>query len=88
MVGRLHLMRYDLEQVKPEAFVPDSKQMQETTQRIYNFFNTNENIIQSKYSEDEWNAYYESSIEPLAMQLAGEFTRKLFHVVNVDLVIR
>jgi HK97 family phage portal protein len=70
--------RYDLEQVKPEAFVPDSKQMQETTQRIYNFFNTNEQIIQSKYSEDEWNAYYESEIEPLAMQLAGEYTRKLF----------
>ncbi|MCU5095048.1 phage portal protein [Bacillus wiedmannii] len=70
--------RYDLEQVKPEAFVPDSKQMQETVQRIYNFFNTNEKIIQSKYNEDEWNAYYESEIEPLAMQLAGEFTRKLF----------
>ncbi|MDM5155852.1 phage portal protein [Bacillus sp. DX1.1] len=70
--------RYDLEQVKPEAFVPDSKQMQETTQRIYNFFNTNEQIIQSKYTEDEWNAYYESEIEPLAMQFAGEMTRKLF----------
>ncbi|WP_336974973.1 phage portal protein [Bacillus thuringiensis] len=70
--------RYDLEQVKPEAFVPDSKQMQETVQRIYNFFNTNEKIIQSKYNEDEWNAYYESEIEPFAMQLAGEFTRKLF----------
>lgn len=70
--------RYDLEQVKPEAFVPDSKQMQETIQRIYNFFNTNEKIIQSKYSEDDWNAYYESEIEPLAMQLAGEYTRKLF----------
>ncbi|KXY39756.1 phage portal protein [Bacillus cereus] len=70
--------RYDLEQVKPEAFVPDSKQMQETIQRIYNFFNTNENIIQSKYNEDEWNAYYESEIEVFAMQLAGEYTRKLF----------
>ncbi|PGQ52673.1 phage portal protein [Bacillus cereus] len=70
--------RYDLEQVKPEAFVPDSKQMQETIQRIYNFFNTNEKIIQSKYNEDEWTAYYESEIEPFAMQLAGEYTRKLF----------
>ncbi|MDA2320283.1 phage portal protein [Bacillus albus] len=70
--------RYDLEQVKPEAFVPDSKQMQETVQRIYNFFNTNDKIIQSKYNEDEWNAYYESEIEPFAMQLAGEYTRKLF----------
>ncbi|PGN26276.1 phage portal protein [Bacillus thuringiensis] len=70
--------RYDLDQVKNEAFVPDSKQMQETTQRIYNFFNTNENIIQSKYTEDEWNSYYESEIESLAMQFAGEMTRKLF----------
>ncbi|WP_237981760.1 phage portal protein [Bacillus thuringiensis] len=70
--------RYDLEQVKPEAFVPDSKQMQETVQRIYNFFNTNDKIIQSKYNEDEWNAYYESEIEVFAMQLAGEYTRKLF----------
>ncbi|MFJ8268524.1 phage portal protein [Peribacillus asahii] len=70
--------RYDLEQVKSEAFVPDSKQMQETMQRIYSFFNTNEKIIQSKYNEDEWNSYYESEIEPLAMQLAGEYTRKLF----------
>jgi phage portal protein BeeE len=70
--------RYDLEQVKNESFVPDSKQMEETMRRIYNFFNTNEQIIQSKYTEDEWNAYYESEIEPLSMQLAGEYTRKLF----------
>ncbi|EEM40626.1 Phage portal protein [Bacillus thuringiensis serovar sotto str. T04001] len=70
--------RYDLEQVKPEAFVPDSKQMQETVQRIYNFFNTNEKIIQSKYDENEWVSYFESEIEPLALQLSGEFTRKLF----------
>jgi HK97 family phage portal protein len=70
--------RYDLQQVKPESYVPDDKQMEKTLQRIYSFFNTNEKIIQSKYSEDEWNAYYESEIESLAMQLAGEYTRKLF----------
>ncbi|MGG3924912.1 phage portal protein [Metabacillus fastidiosus] len=70
--------RYDLEQVKQESYVPNAEQMKETQQRIYSFFNINENIIQSRYTEDEWNAYYESEIEPLAMQLAGEFTRKLF----------
>jgi HK97 family phage portal protein len=70
--------RYDLEQVKPESYVPDDKQMKNTTERIYNFFNTNEAIVQSKYDEDEWNAYYESVIEPVAMQLSGEHTRKLF----------
>ncbi|MCM3444373.1 phage portal protein [Metabacillus halosaccharovorans] len=70
--------RYDLEQVKPESYVPNAEQMKETVQRIYSFFNTNEKIIQSKYNEDEWEAYFESEIEPLAKQLSGEYTRKLF----------
>ena len=35
-------------------------------------------IIQSKYTEDEWNSYYEAEIEPLAIQLKDEYTRKLF----------
>ncbi len=52
--------------------------MKETMQRIYSFFNTNEKIVQSKYDENEWNSYYESEIEPLATQMSGEFTRKLF----------
>ncbi|MEH7249158.1 phage portal protein [Neobacillus niacini] len=70
--------RYDIEQVEPKSYVPNEKQMQETIQRIYSFFNTNEKIIRSTYNEDEWNAYYESVIEPLAMQLSGEYTRKIF----------
>lgn len=70
--------RYDVEQVEPKDYVPNEKQMQETVQRLYSFFNTNDKIVQSKYTEDEWNAYYESVIEPLAMQLSGEYTRRLF----------
>ena len=70
--------RYDLEQVKNNNFVPDDKQTATTTKRIYDFFNTNEKIVQSRYDENEWNAYYEGVIEPVALQLAGEFTRKLF----------
>jgi phage portal protein BeeE len=34
--------------------------------------------VQSKYNEDEWISYYEARIEPDAMQLSGEYTRKLF----------
>jgi phage portal protein BeeE len=70
--------RYDIEQVKPQSYVPNAAQMKETLQRIYSFFNTNEKIIQSKYDEDEWTAYYESELEPLAMQLSNEYSRKLF----------
>ena len=70
--------RYDLQQVKNDAYVPNEKQVDNTTNRIYSFFNTNEKIVQSKYTEDEWNAYYEAQIEPDALQLANEFTRRLF----------
>lgn len=68
----------EAEQIKPNDYVPNAAQTDRTITRIYNYFNTNEKIVQSKYNEDEWNAYYESEIEPLAMQWSNEDTRKLF----------
>ena len=68
----------EAEQIKPNDYVPNAAQIDRTITRIYNFFNTNEKIVQSKYNEDEWNAYYESEIETLAMQWSNEDTRKLF----------
>lgn len=70
--------KYDVEQVKPNDYVPNEKQMDKAVQRIYSFFNTNEDIVQSKYDEDGWISYYESVIEPVVMQMSGEFSRKLF----------
>ena len=69
----------DAKQVEPKDFVPNAAQMDRTTTRIYSFFNTNQKIVQSSYTEDEWNAYYESEIEPAAMQFSNEYTRKLFN---------
>ena len=70
--------KVDATQVDPKDYVPNAAQMDRTTKRIYSLFNTNEKIVQSNYTEDEWNAYYESEIEPLAMQLSNEYTRKIF----------
>lgn len=70
--------KMDAQQIDPKDYVPNATQMDKTVQRIYSFFNTNEKIVQAKYSEDEWISYYESNIEPVVMQLSGEFTRKLF----------
>lgn len=47
-------------------------------ERIYKYFGVNENIVMSKYKEEEWNAFYESAIEPIAIQLSLEFTSKVF----------
>lgn len=71
-------MKYDLEQVKDNSYVPNPLYTDKTMARLYNYFNTNEKIVQSKCNEDEWNTYYETQIEPVAIQLSNEFTRKLF----------
>lgn len=68
----------EAQQVEPKDYVPNEKQMNSTTQRIYSFFNTNQKIVQANYSEDEWISYYETSVEPDIIQLSNEFTRKLF----------
>ena len=65
-------------QVKPNDYVPNAAQTDRQTKRIYDFFNTNEKIVNSTYTEDEWIAYYEAVIEPIAEQLSNEFTRKIF----------
>lgn len=70
--------KFDAEQVEPNNYVPNAAQMDRTTARIYSFFGTNEKIVQSKYNEDDWNAYFEAELEPLAKQMSLEFTRKLF----------
>lgn len=67
--------------VEPKDYVPNALQTKETINRIYSFFNTNEKIVQSKWTEDEWNAYYEAEIEPVAIQMGevysvGIFSRK------------
>jgi HK97 family phage portal protein len=68
----------DAQRIEPKDFVPNAAQTDRTTQRIYSFFNTNEKIVQSSYDENQWISYYEARIEPDAMQLSGEYTRKLF----------
>lgn len=70
--------KVDAKQIEPKDYVPNAAVIDRTTQRIYSCFNTNEKIVQSKYNEDEWNSYYESEIEPLAMQWSNEDTRKIF----------
>jgi len=70
--------KVDAKQVQPNDFVPNENQMDKTTERIFSYFNTNKKIIQSNYTEDEWIAYYESSIEPDILQISLVFTRELF----------
>lgn len=70
----------DAVRIEPKDYVPNALQSDRTTQRIYAFFNTNDKIVHSTASEDEWNMYFELVIEPKALQFSNEYTRKLFSV--------
>lgn len=70
--------KVDAKQIEAKDYVPNASQTDRITDRIYSFFNTNKHIVQSDWNEDQWTAYYEAEIEPVAIQLGKELTTKLF----------
>ncbi|MDF2985727.1 MAG: phage portal protein [Eubacterium sp.] len=51
-------------------------QMQFFRENIYRYYNLNEKILTSTANAEEWNAFYENVIEPIAIQLSLEFMFK------------
>lgn len=60
----------DLKQVDSKPFTVNALQMQQINENVFNYFGTSAEILQNKYTEDQWNAYYEGKIEPFALQLS------------------
>ena len=56
----------------------DSKTMEVIEDKVFKYFNVNSAIVKSDYSEQQWNSFYESVIEPIALQMSLEFTTKVF----------
>ncbi len=69
----------DAVRIEPKDYVPNALQMSNTKERLQAFFNTNDKIVHSNYTEDEWNSYFESVVEPDGLQWSAEYTRKLFN---------
>ena len=57
----------------------DAAQLDAVKTKIYSYLGISEKIVNSSYTEDEWAAFYESVIEPIAVQMSLEFTRKIFN---------
>lgn len=70
--------KFEATQIKPQDYVPNFQISQQQMDRVKAFFNTNDKIINSSYTEDEWNSYYEAEVEPLVLQFSQVWTRALF----------
>ena len=68
----------DFQTVNLTPVTATSDQIKEIDTEILNYFGISQAIIQSDYDEDKWNAFYNSVLEPLAVQMGLEFTNKLF----------
>lgn len=68
----------NVQQIKSSAQIVDAEQMKIIQTRVYNYFGTNEKILQNSCVGDEWSAYYEGKIEPFAIQLSQAMTCMTF----------
>ena len=65
-------------ELKNDPKMVDSNQMKFLSDDMLAYFGTNEDIVSSNYTEDQWNAFYESVLEPISIQMSQEFTYKSF----------
>jgi len=54
------------------------KSIEELRNNIYRYFGVNEEVIMSKVTGDEWEAFYEARLEPVLLALGLELTNKIF----------
>jgi len=60
----------DVQQVKSNNITINAPQMKQIAENVFHYFGTNEAILQNKYDEEGFNAYFEGKIAPFANQLS------------------
>lgn len=68
----------DVKQLQTNQYTIDSAQMAQIKENVFNFFGTNEDILQNKFTSDQWGAYYEGKIEPFAIEASLVHTNMKF----------
>lgn len=61
----------------------DSDQLKMVNNNIYDYFGISENIVQNDFLPNQWNAFFEGVIEPIAIQMSEEFTNKIFNINSI-----
>ena len=68
----------EFQELNIKPYVPNKAQSEWSEDRIYSYLGTNKKIIQGRFDEDEWNAYYETTCEPFAIQASQVLTSVIF----------
>ena len=68
----------DIKQIEQDAYTVPEEELKEIRTNVYNYFGVNEEVLQSKAYGDAWAAFYESVIEPFAIQFSEAMTQAMF----------
>ena len=68
----------EFQEVNMKPITLDKSQLEQVNYNVYDYFGISESIVRNKFTDDEWDAFYEGVIEPRAIQMSYEFTNKIF----------
>lgn len=68
----------DIRQINQTAYTVPKEELEEIRTTVYNYFAVNAEILQSKAYGDSWAAFYESVVEPFAIQFSETMTQAIF----------
>lgn len=66
------------QEINMKPITLDDAQLRMVNSNIYDYFGVSEEIIKNKYTPEQWNAFFEGVIEPIAIQLGEAFTNAIF----------
>lgn len=70
--------KMDYQPIESKPIVLNADQTKAIREKIFSYLGVTEAIVSSSYTEDQFSAFYESTIEPIATALSQEMTAKLF----------
>lgn len=68
----------DIKQVTSTPYQINADEIKTIRTNVFDYFNTNEKIIQSSATDEELDAYFNTAIEPFSIQLSEVLTAMLF----------
>ena len=68
----------DYQPIESKPIVLNADQTKAIREKIFSYLGVTEAIVSSSYTEDQFSAFYESTIEPIATALSQEMTAKIF----------
>lgn len=68
----------DIRQLDSKPYTISEAENKSIRENVMNYFAMNEDVLQSRAYGDAWSAFYESVIEPFAIQFSETMTRAMF----------